>query len=98
MNRLGNMMRELGPYTAIALILPGGSLIALAAWTVRHRSHVTARLGRLLVLVAALGVALILPAKALTPTAGAPTAGVHTIELAGGEWSSRPPGLPATGR
>jgi hypothetical protein len=61
MYRLANMVRELGPYTAIALILPGGSLIALAAWTFRHRAPVTARLGRLLVVVAAFGAALILP-------------------------------------
>ena len=64
MNRLANMMRELGPYTAIALILPGGSLIALAAWTVRHRTLVTARVVRLLVIVAAFSVALILPGTA----------------------------------
>jgi len=61
MNRLAHMVRELGPYTAIALILPGGSLIALAAWAFRHRPLVTAQLGRLLVMVAAFGVALILP-------------------------------------
>ena len=61
MNRLAHTVRELGPYTAIGLILPGGSLIALAAWAFRHRPLVTAHLGRLLVMVAAFGVALILP-------------------------------------
>jgi hypothetical protein len=61
MNRLANMVRELGPYTAIALILPGGSLIALAAWALRHRALATAHLGRLLVMVVAFGAALILP-------------------------------------
>jgi|KBSSwiStaDraftv2_1062776.scaffolds.fasta_scaffold318669_3 hypothetical protein len=30
-------VRSLGPYLAIELILPGGSLIALALWTYRHR-------------------------------------------------------------
>src|SRR5215469_8183863 len=64
MSRLANALRELGPYTAIALIVPGGSLIALAAWAVRHRTPITARLGRLLVTVAAFGVALILPGNA----------------------------------
>jgi hypothetical protein len=64
MNRLTNVMRELGPYTAIALVVPGGSLIALAAWSVRHRTLVTARLGRLLVVVAAFGVALVIPGTA----------------------------------
>ena len=58
---LAEKLRELGPYAAIALVLPGGSLIALAAWTFRHRPHTTAHLGRLLVIVAAFGAALILP-------------------------------------
>jgi len=31
-------LRELGPYFAVELILPGGSLIALALWLYRHRS------------------------------------------------------------
>ncbi|HEX8782556.1 MAG TPA: hypothetical protein VF764_04245 [Steroidobacteraceae bacterium] len=61
MNRLTNRLRELGPYTAVALLLPGGSLIALAAWTFRKRRHVTAPLGRLLLVVAAFSAALILP-------------------------------------
>jgi hypothetical protein len=60
---VGRTSRELGPYTAIALILPGGSLIALAAWTFRHRP-VTAPLSRLLVMVAAFGAALIVPGSA----------------------------------
>ena len=54
-------LRELGPLTAIALIVPGGSLIALAAWTFRHRPLITAPLGRLLLVVAAFSAALILP-------------------------------------
>jgi phosphoglycerol transferase MdoB-like AlkP superfamily enzyme len=61
MNRLGRSLRELGPYTAIALVLPGGSLIALAAWSFRHRPLVAAHLSRWLVVLAAFGVALILP-------------------------------------
>jgi len=32
--------RSLGPYLAIELILPGGSLIALLLWTYRHRDAV----------------------------------------------------------
>ena len=61
MNRLATRLRELGPYTAIALIIPGGSLIALAAWTFRHRPLVTAQLGRLLLVLAAFGAAMVLP-------------------------------------
>ena len=30
--------RSLGPYLAIELILPGGSIVALLLWTYRHRS------------------------------------------------------------
>jgi hypothetical protein len=63
MNRLADSIRELGPYAAVALILPGGSLIAVGAWAFRHRSALTARLGRVLVLVAAFGLAMILPGK-----------------------------------
>ena len=61
LNGLARRARELGPYTAIALILPGGSLIALAAWAFRHRPPITAPLSRLLVIAAAFGAALILP-------------------------------------
>jgi hypothetical protein len=61
MNRLAARLRELGPYAAIALLLPGGSLIALTAWAFRHRPLVTAPLGRLSLIAAAFGAALILP-------------------------------------
>ena len=30
-------MREFGLYAALTLIIPGGSLIALSAWALRHR-------------------------------------------------------------
>ncbi len=30
--------RSLGPYLAIELFLPGGSIMALLLWTYRHRS------------------------------------------------------------
>ena len=30
-------VRSLGPYAAIELVLPGGSIIAVALWTYRHR-------------------------------------------------------------
>jgi hypothetical protein len=32
-----HQFRSLGPYLAIALILPGGSIVALLLWTYRHR-------------------------------------------------------------
>jgi hypothetical protein len=39
--RLAGSLRELGPYAAIALIIPGGSLIALSAWAFRRRRPAT---------------------------------------------------------
>jgi hypothetical protein len=44
--RLANTLRALGPYAAIELLLPGGSLIALSLWAFRHRSQLAARLRR----------------------------------------------------
>ena len=44
--RLAGGLRALGPYAAIELLLPGGSLIALALWAFRHRSQLAARLRR----------------------------------------------------
>jgi hypothetical protein len=61
MKRLANTIRELGPYAAIVLVLPGGSLIALAVWIFQRRAVVSAPLLRLLLVVAAVGGALILP-------------------------------------
>jgi hypothetical protein len=60
---LANALRELGPYAAIALVVPGGSLIALTAWAFRHRGLVAAHLRRAWVVLAAFGAALILPGK-----------------------------------
>jgi hypothetical protein len=31
-------LRALGPYLAIELLLPGGSIVALLLWTYRHRT------------------------------------------------------------
>jgi hypothetical protein len=44
--RLASVLRALGPYAAIELLLPGGSLIALTLWAYRHRSQLAARLRR----------------------------------------------------
>jgi len=38
--RVARLIRSLGPYLAIEIILPGGSIIALALWTYRHRRAV----------------------------------------------------------
>jgi hypothetical protein len=37
--RLFGLLRSVGPYAAIELVLPGGSLIALAIWLYRHRAN-----------------------------------------------------------
>ena len=36
--RIVGPVRGLGPYAAIELILPGGSLIALSLWAIRNRA------------------------------------------------------------
>jgi hypothetical protein len=40
--RLPALLRSLGPYAAIELLLPGGSVIALLIWVYRHRANVGA--------------------------------------------------------
>jgi len=40
--RLPALLRGLGPYAAIELLLPGGSIIALLIWLYRHRANVAA--------------------------------------------------------
>lgn len=42
MARLAALLREFGPYLAIELILPGGSLIALLLWLCRRHAIPTA--------------------------------------------------------
>jgi hypothetical protein len=61
MSRLVSKVHELGPYAAVALVLPGGSLIALAMWALRYRTSFTTSPWRMLLVVTALGAALTLP-------------------------------------
>ena len=44
--RLPGLLRALGPYAAIELVLPGGTLIAVAVWAIRHRWSSAARAQR----------------------------------------------------
>src|SRR5579863_6784617 len=44
--RLTGALRTLGPYAAIELLVPGGTLIALALWAFRNRSTLLARVRR----------------------------------------------------
>jgi hypothetical protein len=41
--RLPAWLRRLGPYAAIELLLPGGSVIALLIWVCRHRANLGVR-------------------------------------------------------
>jgi hypothetical protein len=59
--QLSGSMRKLGAYAAVALIVPGGSLIAFAHWASQHRGWLTARTWRALFAIAALGTGLIFP-------------------------------------
>ena len=44
--RLAGAVRALGPYAAIELLVPGGTLIALAVWAYRNRQSLVARARR----------------------------------------------------
>jgi len=46
MTRAAGALRAIGPYAAIELLLPGGTLIALSLWAFRHRSSIVARARR----------------------------------------------------
>jgi hypothetical protein len=59
--RLARPIRELGLYPAIVLMLPGGSLIALTLWMLRHRTWLAARARRSLAAILAFFAGLIFP-------------------------------------
>ena len=61
LDRLARPIRELGWYAAIALILPGGNLIALSLWMLRHRTWLATRARQGLSAVWTAGVRLIFP-------------------------------------
>jgi hypothetical protein len=43
MKRIATALRAIGPYAAIELLLPGGSLVALSLWGFRNRSMLAKR-------------------------------------------------------
>ena len=43
MKRIATALRAIGPYAAIELLLPGGSLVALSLWGFRNRSMLAQR-------------------------------------------------------
>lgn len=65
MSRLTAALRELGPYAAIGLVLPGGTLLLASLWAFRHRRWFVAHARRTLVIVLALGASVIVPSSTL---------------------------------
>ena len=65
--RLRAGLHELGPYVAIGLALPGGTLLLASLWAFRHRRWILAQAQRALIIVSALGAGLIVPGSALAP-------------------------------
>ncbi len=59
LSALANSLRALGPYAALALTLPGGTLIALAMLGMRHRGSMPPL--RAVVLAALVAAAILLP-------------------------------------
>jgi hypothetical protein len=59
--QLSGSMRKLGAYAAVALLVPGGSVIACILWASQQRGWFTTRTWRALLAVAALGTGLIVP-------------------------------------
>ena len=55
MRRLTLELRELGPYAALGLVLPGGSVILASLWAFRHRRWFLAYAHRTLIIVLAVG-------------------------------------------
>jgi hypothetical protein len=39
-NRLSAQLQAYGPYAAIGIVVPGGSLILLSKWACKHRSTI----------------------------------------------------------
>jgi hypothetical protein len=67
MNRLTTALRELGPYAAIGLVLPGGTLLLGSLWAFRHRRWLVAHARLMLAIVLALGASVMLPGCSFLP-------------------------------
>jgi hypothetical protein len=61
--RLVRFIRGVGAYPAIVLMLPGGSLLALSLWMLRHRTWLAARARRGVTAILASCAGLIVPLK-----------------------------------
>jgi hypothetical protein len=65
--RLRTALLEHGPYVAIGLALPGGTVLLALLWVFRHRRRMLAQARRTLIIVSALGARVILPGGTLAP-------------------------------
>jgi hypothetical protein len=61
-------LRELGPYAAIALLLPGGTLIVASLWILQLRPWFLAHVHRGLAIVLALLATVVLSGSTLLPS------------------------------
>jgi hypothetical protein len=68
MSRLTTELRELGPYAALGLVLPGGSVILASLWAFRHRRWFVAHAHRTLIIVLAMGASVVVPGRTLPPS------------------------------
>jgi hypothetical protein len=68
MGRLTTGLRELGPYAAIGLVLPGGTLLLASLWAFRHRRWFIAHARRTLAIALALGAGVIVPGCTVLPS------------------------------
>jgi hypothetical protein len=84
--RFATALRELGPYAAIGLLLPGGTLILMSLWAFRHRPWFAAHARRGLATVVAIGVSLMVTGST-SLAAPQPTRGGNARTLA---WRSLP--------
>jgi hypothetical protein len=66
-SRLIAALRELGPYGAIGLALPGGTLLLASWWAFRHRQWFVAHVRRTLVIVLVLVASVIVPGCTFLP-------------------------------
>jgi hypothetical protein len=60
--------RELGPYAAIALLLPGGTLIVVSLWILQHRLWFFAHVRRSLTIALALLATVVVSRSTLLPS------------------------------
>jgi hypothetical protein len=61
-------LRELGPYAALGLVLPGGSVILASLWAFQHRRWFLDHAHRTLIIVLAVGAGVVVRGRTLPPS------------------------------